>query len=164
MVDHDISLQRVETSCGIRGNPLLWLKSYFSGRTQMVICGNTRTPWILVKYWLRRVQSWVISRLSFTCYIQPTFQPYSPNIPHLVTSMLMMCMVHLLISLLLFAALMLSHEICTSGCLPIGFRWIQTRRSLSGSALTNNFWSLISHYSEKDFPLLPFIPVFETLA
>src|SRR6218665_2272493 len=44
----------------------------------------------------RRVQSWV---LSFTCYIQPIFQPY---FPHLVTSMLMMCrhssMVHLLIS------------------------------------------------------------------
>src|SRR6218665_3944706 len=102
----------------------------------MVICGDTRTPWVLVKCECQRVQSRV---LSITCYIEPTFQPYSPNIPHLVTSMLMMCMVHLLISLLLFAALMLSHEICTSGCLPIGFRWIQTRRSLSGSALTNNF-------------------------
>src|SRR6218665_2248585 len=58
----------------------------------------------------RRVQSWV---LSFTCYIQPTFQPYSPNTPHLVTSMLMMCrrssMVHFLISSLLLAALMLSR-------------------------------------------------------
>src|SRR6218665_2327410 len=36
----------------------------------------------------RRVQSWV---LSFTYDIQPTFQPYSPNTPHLVTSLLMMC-------------------------------------------------------------------------
>src|SRR6218665_2712438 len=71
----------------------------------------------------RRVQSWV---LSFTCYIQPTFQSYSPSTPHLVTSMLMMCrlssMVHLLISSLLLTALMLSREICTSGCLPIGYR------------------------------------------
>src|SRR6218665_3490420 len=50
MVDHDILLQRLETSFGIRGNPLLWLKSYLSGRTQMVICGDTRTPWVLVKY------------------------------------------------------------------------------------------------------------------
>src|SRR6218665_1318239 len=50
MVDHDILLRRLETSCGIRGNPLLWLKSYLSGRTQMVICGDTRTPWVLVKY------------------------------------------------------------------------------------------------------------------
>ena len=50
MVDHDILLRRLETSCGIRGNPLLWLKSYLSGRTQMVICGGTRTRWVLVKY------------------------------------------------------------------------------------------------------------------
>src|SRR6218665_862814 len=50
MVDHDILLRHLETSCGIRGNPLLWLKSYLSGRTQMVICGDTRTPWVLVKY------------------------------------------------------------------------------------------------------------------
>src|SRR6218665_2956117 len=50
MVDHDILLQRLETSCGIRGNPLLWLKSYLRGRTQMVICGDTRTPWVLAKY------------------------------------------------------------------------------------------------------------------
>src|SRR6218665_1187583 len=50
MVDHDILLQRLETSCGIRGNPFLWLESYLSGRTQMVICGDTRIPWVLVKY------------------------------------------------------------------------------------------------------------------
>src|SRR6218665_3147981 len=71
----------------------------------------------------RRVQSWV---LSFPCYVQPTFQPYSPNTPHLVTSMLMMCrrssMVHLLISSHLLAAFMLSLEICSSGCIPIGYR------------------------------------------
>src|SRR6218665_1631854 len=39
-----------ENSSDITGNPLLWLKSYLSGRTQMVICGDTRTPWVLVKY------------------------------------------------------------------------------------------------------------------
>src|SRR6218665_1302279 len=50
MVDHDILLQRLETFCGIRGNSLLWLKFYLSGRTEMVICGDTRTPWVLVKY------------------------------------------------------------------------------------------------------------------
>src|SRR6218665_1820440 len=62
----------------------------------------------------RRVQFWV---LYFTCYIQPTFQPYSPNTPQLVASMLMMCkrssMVHHLISLVLLVALMLSLEIFT---------------------------------------------------
>src|SRR5678815_2649434 len=50
MVDHDILLQRLETSFGIRGLPLLWLRSYLTGRTQMVICGDSRTPWVLVKY------------------------------------------------------------------------------------------------------------------
>src|SRR6218665_3127485 len=113
----------------------------------------------------RRVQSWV---LSFTCYIQPTFQPYSTNTPHLVTSMLMMCrrssMAHLLIGSLLLAALMLSLKICTSGCLPTGYRSIQTRCNLSGLALPSNFRSLTSLCSQKDFPPLPFTPVFETLA
>src|SRR6218665_2513603 len=77
----------------------------------------------------RRVQSQV---LSFTSYIQPTFQPYSPNTPQLVTSMLMMCkcssMVHFLISSLLLATLMLSLSICTSECLPIGSHLIQIRQ------------------------------------
>src|SRR6218665_1706788 len=72
--------------------------------------------------------------------------------------------VHLLISSLLLAALMLSLKICTSGCLPIGYRSIQTRRNLSGSALPSNFRSLTSPCSQKDVPPLPFTPVFETLA
>ena len=50
MVDHDILLQRLEISCGIRGPALLWFRSYLTGRTQMVICGDSRTPWVLVKY------------------------------------------------------------------------------------------------------------------
>src|SRR6218665_2455158 len=112
-----------------------------------------------------RVQSWV---LFFTCYIPPTFQPYSPNTPHLVTFMLMMyrrsSMAHLLISSLLLAALMLSLKICTSGCLPTGYRSIQTRHNLSDSALPSNFRSLPSPCSQKDFPPLLFPPVFETLA
>src|SRR6218665_3529162 len=111
------------TSFGIRGDPLPWLKSYLSGRTQMVICGDTRTPWVFVKYGVP--QGSVLGPLLYR-YIQPQFQPYSPNTPHLVTSMLIMCrrssMVHLLISSLLLAALMLSLKICTSGCLPIGYR------------------------------------------
>src|SRR6218665_1676979 len=123
MVDHNILLQRLQISCVIRANPLLWLKSYLSDRTQMVICGGTITPWVLVKY---GVPQGSVLGPPLYCYIQPTFQPYSPNTPHLVTSMLMMCrrssMVHLLINSLLLAALMLSLKIYTSGCLPIGYR------------------------------------------
>src|SRR6218665_622595 len=51
---------------------------------------------------------------------------------------------HLLISSLLLAALMLYLKICPSGWLPIGYRSIQTRRNLSGSALPSNFRSLTS--------------------
>src|SRR5688572_3859888 len=50
MFYHDILLQLLETSFGIRGLPLLWLRSYLSSRTQVVICGYSRTPWVLVKY------------------------------------------------------------------------------------------------------------------
>src|SRR6218665_3400307 len=104
----------------------------------------------------RMVQSWV---LSFTCYIQPTFQSFSPNTSHLVTSMLMMCrrssMVHLLISSLLLAALMLwmSSNRLSLNPNKTQFIWFGT---------PHNFCSLPSPFSQRDFPLLSFIPVFET--
>src|SRR6218665_2847681 len=68
-----ILLQPLDTSCGSRGNPLLWLKSYLSGHTQMVICGDTIEilgSWSNMEF--RRVQSLV---LSFTCYIKPADIP-----------------------------------------------------------------------------------------
>src|SRR6218665_1968494 len=119
------------TSCYSAWRPLVESEAtLFSGSSPILVVA---LKWLSVETlellgsWsnmeFRRVQSWV---LSFTCYLQPTFQPYFPNTPHLVTSMLMMCrrssMVHLLISSLLLTALMLSLEICTSGCLPIGYR------------------------------------------
>jgi hypothetical protein len=48
MVDHNILLQRLESSYGLKGVPLLWLQSYLSGRTQMVISGNSRSNWVPV--------------------------------------------------------------------------------------------------------------------
>ena len=48
MVDHDILLQRLESSYGLNGVPLLWFQSYLSGRTQMVIAGNSRSNWVPV--------------------------------------------------------------------------------------------------------------------
>src|SRR6218665_3906501 len=105
------------TSCYSAKRPLVESEAtLFSGSSPILVVAlkwlsvETLEPlgsWSNMEF--RRVQSWV---LSFTCYIQPTFQPYFPNTPHLVTSMLMMCrrssMVHLLISSLLLAALMLS--------------------------------------------------------
>ena len=49
MVDHEILLQRLETSCGLKGSPLLRLRSYLSDRTQMIISGDSRTQWVPVK-------------------------------------------------------------------------------------------------------------------
>src|SRR6218665_1002635 len=46
MVDHQILLERLETSCGILSLPLLWIKSYISDRTQMIVSGESRTSWV----------------------------------------------------------------------------------------------------------------------
>src|SRR6218665_208984 len=46
MVDHQILLERLKTSCGISSLPLLWIKSYLSDRTQMIVSGESRTSWV----------------------------------------------------------------------------------------------------------------------
>ena len=48
MVDQQILLERLETSCGIKGLPLLWLTSYLSDHTHTIISGDSRTPWVPV--------------------------------------------------------------------------------------------------------------------
>jgi len=49
MVDHEILLQRFQLSCGMSNSPLLWFKSYLSGRSQMVILGDSRSKWARVR-------------------------------------------------------------------------------------------------------------------
>ena len=66
MVDHKILLQRLESSYGIKGVPLLWLQSYLSGRTQMVIAGNSRPNWVPV--FLGVPQGSVLGPLLFILY------------------------------------------------------------------------------------------------
>ena len=50
MVDHEILLRRLELACGIHGPPLLWFRSFLTGRTQRVIFGDSSTPWVRVEF------------------------------------------------------------------------------------------------------------------
>src|SRR6218665_2409103 len=49
MVDHELLLQCLHLSFGIDGTSLNWIKSYLADRSQMIVMGNTRTPWVRVK-------------------------------------------------------------------------------------------------------------------
>ena len=44
-VDHGILLERLETSFGVVGRPLLWLRAFLIGRSQSVVFGSTRSDW-----------------------------------------------------------------------------------------------------------------------
>src|SRR6218665_3501577 len=50
MVDHEILLQRLETSFGLSGSALNWFRSSLSDRSQMVVLGDTRSSWVPVQF------------------------------------------------------------------------------------------------------------------
>jgi len=50
MVDHEILLHHLQTSYGINGSVLQWLRSYLVGRTQHVRCGSTRSSAVHLVY------------------------------------------------------------------------------------------------------------------
>ena len=87
MVDHEILLQRLETSCGLKGSPLLWLRSYLSDRTQMIISGDSRTQWVPVK--LGVPQGSVLGP-SYSFYTRLVFLPFSQIIRLSAIFLLMM--------------------------------------------------------------------------
>src|SRR6218665_1106446 len=66
MVDHQILLERLETLCGISSLPLLWIESYLSDHTQMIVSGESITSWIPIL--LGVPQGSVLGPLLFILY------------------------------------------------------------------------------------------------
>src|SRR6218665_420423 len=76
MVDHEMLLQRLETSFGLSGSPLHWFHSYLSDRSQMVVLGDTHASWVPVP------QGSVLGPLLyilFTADISRLFAKYSAS-------------------------------------------------------------------------------------
>src|SRR6218665_598170 len=80
MVDHEILLQRLETSFGLSGSPLQWFRSYLSDLSQMVVLGDTHSSWVPVQFGVP--QGSVLGPLLyilFTADISPLFPKYSAS-------------------------------------------------------------------------------------
>jgi len=87
MVDHEILLQRLETSCGLKGSPLLRLRSYLSDRTQMIISGDSRTQWVPAKL---GVPQGPVLGPTYLFYTRLVFHPFSQIIRLSAIFLLMM--------------------------------------------------------------------------
>src|SRR5688572_26922871 len=57
-VDHSILLQRLSTSFGLVNQPLDWLTSFLTDRSNCVVLGSSRSLWVLPLLGCPRVLSW----------------------------------------------------------------------------------------------------------
>src|SRR6218665_89884 len=129
MVDHEILLQRLETSFGLSGSPLNWFRSYLSNRSHMVVLGHTRSSWVPVQFGVP--QGSVLGPLLYILFTADISRLYLLNTLPLATSMLttsrLMSMVLLLNSLILLHLLHLLLLILILGCLLIVYHLILPR-------------------------------------
>ena len=56
-VDHSILLQRLSTSFGLVDQPLEWLRSFLSERTNCAVVGSSRSIWVPAPFGVPRVPS-----------------------------------------------------------------------------------------------------------
>ena len=60
-VDHELLLQRLDNTFGVRDQAKEWFKSYLTGRSYCVIHGGRTSATVLVTGWARRARSWALN-------------------------------------------------------------------------------------------------------
>src|SRR5678815_196014 len=65
-VDHSILLQRLSTSFGLVDQPLDWLTSFLTGRSNCVVLGSSRSLWVSAPFGVP--QGSVLSPLLYLLY------------------------------------------------------------------------------------------------
>ena len=68
-IDHNILLQRLGTTFGIREKALAWFESYISDRHQTVVVSNFKSKPVILKYGVP--QGSVLGPILFSLYTQP---------------------------------------------------------------------------------------------
>jgi hypothetical protein len=79
-VDHDILINRIQTSFGITDTALLWLKSYLSGRSIRVIIDESTSESLNMPYGVP--QGSCLGPLLFTVYASKLFEVVKHHLPN----------------------------------------------------------------------------------